>query len=569
MKWSGFDSRKTKRGYALLLVLFFTAVGLMAVLTLLQRTASDEKMANRNNQYFNSVEAAEAATEKVMAELNADFLGQGAKTVAGKLPVYHTRIPEPAENAIWNKYQFKDNHNNLNTTEVDLIAPWATVPLISQYQGLFGYAATYRITSSAQDTENNVGGGVQQDVQLATIPVFQFAIFYNLDLEICPGPNMTISGRVHGNQNIYLQPQAQLTFLDDVTSVGNIAPNKSPSDPTIRVPGSITFDAGHDGGVNSLNLPIGTNNSPSAVHAILDIPPVNESPNSPMGQQRLYNNADLIVLVYDNQVVVHGGVANGNGPNLKWSDVSAFVNTNASFYNKRDGKTIQTTQIDVGQLDAWENTQNPLTQALGRDVDSIYVADLRSESSTTEPGVRLVNGQTLPPLGLTVATPDPLYVEGNYNVDPSALGTSDTSKSKPAALMADAITVLSTTWKDANSSQPLNSRSAGSTTVNAAFQAGIVPSGFGYYSGGVENFPRFLEDWSGHTFTYNGSMVVMFPSQIATTPWKGTGAGVGVYNPPTRNWNFDVNFRNPTKLPPITPALRTIIRGAWVSLAAQ
>ncbi|MGH7952808.1 MAG: hypothetical protein ACREFE_12950, partial [Limisphaerales bacterium] len=96
-----------------------------------------------------------------------------------------------------------------------------------------------------------------------------------------------------------------------------------------------------------------------------------------------------------------------------------------------------------------------------------------------------------------------------------------------------------------------------------------VPSGNGYYSGGVENFPRFLEDWSGRKFTYNGSMVVMFPSEIATAPWRGTGFTYDIYNPPTRNWNFDLNFSDPAKLPPISPRFSTAIRGAWASIPAN
>src|SRR6185436_10995830 len=100
----------------------------------------------------------------------------------------------------------------------------------------------------------------------------------------------------------------------------------------------------------------------------------------------------------------------------------------------------------------------------------------------------------------------------------AALGTTNTVQSKPAAVLADAVTILSTAWDDLNSAKVLGSRNAGDTTVNVAIQAGIVPTGNGYYSGGVENFPRFLESWSGRTFTYNGSMVVMYPSKIATAP---------------------------------------------------
>ncbi len=110
---------------------------------------------------------------------------------------------------------------------------------------------------------------------------------------------------------------------------------------------------------------------------------------------------------------------------------------------------------------------------------------------------------------------------------------------------------------------PLAAGRSTSDTVNAAFLTGNVPSNDTYYSGGVENFPRFLEDWGGQTFTYNGSMVCMFPSQIADAPWPGTGT---VYNPPTRNWAFDNNFTNPNKQPPMTPQVLSLQRSQWVLL---
>ena len=74
------------------------------------------------------------------------------------------------------------------------------------------------------------------------------------------------------------------------------------------------------------------------------------------------------------------------------------------------------------------------------------------------------------------------------------------------------------------SSTGLSSRTSVNTTVNAAILAGIVESqqvgGVKHYSGGVENFPRFLENWSSTSLTYNGSMVVMFPSRYATNFWQ-------------------------------------------------
>jgi hypothetical protein len=90
---------------------------------------------------------------------------------------------------------------------------------------------------------------------------------------------------------------------------------------------------------------------------------------------------------------------------------------------------------------------------------------------------------------------------------------------------------------------------------------GIVPSNSHYYSGGVENFLRLLENWSSaNTLTYNGSIVVMFPSQIATAYWNQHS---NVYGIPTRKWGFDLNFNQQGRLPPLTPAARTVLRASW------
>jgi hypothetical protein len=62
-----------------------------------------------------------------------------------------------------------------------------------------------------------------------------------------------------------------------------------------------------------------------------------------------------------------------------------------------------------------------------------------------------------------------------------------------------------------------------------------------------------MENWSGFTLTYNGSMVVMFPSQYATNFWIGPGT---YYNPPSRAWGFDLNFtKGLSYLPPLTPSV--------------
>jgi hypothetical protein len=337
------------------------------------------------------------------------------------------------------------------------------------------------------------------------------------------------------------------------------------------------YDSTHKDGDISLNLPIGTTNSPTEVIKILDRPPLGESTTSPMGRQRYYNKADLIV------ITTMAGVALKSG---NWNSYSAiapdagplysFIKSTLSFTDQRENKSTLTTEIDVGALNKWltnvtggASVNNLAKFQNGHQLNSIYVDDQRVDPSKLTV-VRVVNGKQLPPDGLTVATDLPLYVQGHYNAPDTTPGSTITINTKPASLVGDSVTVLSGSWKDTNSTQAIGSRAAIDTTVNAAFLAGIVQTtnigGIKHYSGGLENFPRFLEDWGGRTFTYNGSMVVMFPSRFAKSFWPGTGS---IYNPPTRRWAFDNNFLVQSKLPPCTPQVRKLLRGQWNAIAAN
>jgi hypothetical protein len=83
---------------------------------------------------------------------------------------------------------------------------------------------------------------------------------------------------------------------------------------------------------------------------------------------------------------------------------------------------------------------------------------------------------------------------------------------------------------------------------------GGVPQDFGT-DGGVHNFLRYLEDWSGATLNYRGSMVSLFYSQYATGVFKCCPT---VYGAPNRVYAFDLDFLDLSKLPPGTPKFRDV-----------
>lgn len=555
--------------------MIFAGVGVILLASVMNWTQQNSRLTDRNNQYYTAVDAAEAATEMAVVHISRDYLDSSATGVMNNMGTYPTLCPQATDNPSWGNYAFSNPLNGSPGMYVAQVTNWQFAVMDGVYQGLFGYQSVYRIISNARLTTGlnaGVTGAVQQDIGLEAIPVFQFAIFYNMDLEMNPSPPMVVDGRVHANGNMYTLPSTSLTFANDVTASGFITNTFKPGDPLgnrgITNP-DVIFLGQHIPNSSTLNLPIGDSTN---TYQILEVPPAGESPSSATGASRLYNQADLLVLVSDSGVKITSGVPEGGTVTVSPSAWTNFLVTNNTIYNKRESMNVRVIQFNIGQFKTWaEAATNPITPLLiaKSAINVVYIADERTPIATAEPGIELLNGSQLPRAGLTVASPDPVYISGNYNITTDgtnySVSTNSTVYTRPAAVMADAVMVLSTAWLDANSALPLASRIAADTTVNAAILSGIVPTGNGYYSGGVENFPRFLENWSGKTFWYNGSMVVMFPSTIATAPWGGNS---DTYDPPTREWAFDTNFNVATKLPPATPQIQYMQRLAWQSIAA-
>ena len=564
---------KREGGFALLVVMIFAGISLSALVGALSWTSTSAQQTARNVQYFNTTAAAEAASEKVLASLLHDYQNGSSAAVEANLNSYRSMKPSISENPFWGNYLFSNGQGGSGSF-VQKVKSESYVTLDSQYKGLKGWATTYRIISNAKEAngENPITGAVGQDVQTVSIPIFQFAIFYGLDLELHSMTEMDIMGRVHCNRNFYTYPSKKTTFWEDVTAVGNFYKTRKPGDPaysTKKPAGSIVYKKKKDAKVASLTLPIGTDNTPDAVREVLLIPPVGEAIQSGMGRERFYNKAELVVLVENHQVSAFAKAPySETAYAVPWTELKALVTTNDSFTDQREGKVIKVTEINVGMIESWSIGNNSVGQAIGfgKPVNLIYVADMRSTPSWQLPAVRLVNGRHLPDRGLTVATPNPLYVKGHYNQPTTShLGTKNTSNTKPAALASDALTVLSPSWSDAESSHSYTHRNASDMTLNAALLTGIVETSTAssIYSGGAHNLARFLEDWSGETFTYNGSMVVLFDSVRATQPFEQPGS---YYEPPQRDFSFDQNFTDPAKLPPGTPELRGIIRDRWAQI---
>jgi hypothetical protein len=371
---------------------------------------------------------------------------------------------------------------------------------------------------------------------------------------------------------------------------------------------------------------------------------------------RIYNQAGLIITVNADGTTTWTARNSANATQDVTGSFSGVTDASGNpllkqtaMYDLREGNqnvisgapatpnNVQITQIDVGIL------ATALTNS-GLSFNGLLYVYL-GNSDPSNPiktkqlaAVRLVNGASTPIStdsqgnlrGFTVATNGGLYVQGNYNSNivsagaptttPAAADGSNANQLNPAMLMADAVTILSASWKDltvtpqassdgtfsaaemaktnvgpsstldipANIQTDATGRpvldsggnivAGGTTTVGAGILTGSItkddsagtytgtPNGY-IYSGGGHNLVRYVEDWSNSSVNIIGSIGRLFESTQYHAPFFSPGGSSnaklnfpGIYSVPAmRTFTFDSFLQ--VKSPPGTPQSPTYSRG--------
>ncbi|MCP4614027.1 MAG: hypothetical protein GY845_35520, partial [Planctomycetes bacterium] len=418
--------------------------------------------------------------------------------------------------------------------------------------GLNAQVQSFDIKSTAFSMVDRSQVTVSEVFECALVPLFQFAVFYGNDLEIAPGPDMTLLGRVHSNGDLWLQSGNTLYMDSYVTCSGDLkhgrkgAGSVSNGDVMIKdtdgnyqnmksADGNFLTSASTDWydtaysrwggrvqdaafGQEELNLPLTNDDDP---HKLIE---------------RSAGNTDS----YENKATLRiiDGVAEAKMGGT-WINVSGLLPagtiTNTSFTDLRESETVNSTDVDISKLK---------TSSYFPSNGVLYMSDSR----TSFDGSRLTNASDLGS-GLTIVSENPMYVQGDYN----------TVNKKPAALLADAVTFLSNSWDDTKSALAIGSRTATNTSVNASIMTGNTETTSSNYNGGLENLPRFLESWSGKDFVFKGSLVNLWNSQQAVGPWSYGS----YYRAPNRKWSYDTDLDDPANHPPETPTVQVFQRTGW------
>lgn len=539
-------TRKNEGGYALIMALMLITVIAGYVLTLYNLAAGGMRSSEFNackivTNYL--VEGGCEAAQKSMQRSLADYLPvpTSATYYINGTPVYVTLEPCGAQ-------RIEQDSVGIRT----IIQP-------------------YLITATA--TRDGTVSTMERVVDAGLTPIFQFAVFYNGDLEMLPGPNFTLTGRVHTNSNMYIGSHVLLSVNSDyLRAVGSLylhrkddgtfmngnaralvkgtssyytfeqkaalaaqgVPSTSGFDSAFRgydINGDGDFnDPGELGGWAMRSQTLWNGTVKTGEHGLSEIVAPSVQTMAP------YVDSGKTVRGYYHANA--GLVIKGTRAYVGSTDVTASLPSGTiaqkTMYDGRENKNILVTEVDIAKLNATSYfPANGLLYAY------------REDSTVSAPnGIRLKNASTLKS-GLTVVSPDPVYTLGNYN----------TTSKKPAAILTDSMNILSGAWNDTKTAGALPTATA--TTVNAAFITGNTTTTTGNYNGGLENLPRFHEKWDGVTCTIRGSFVNTFASILEKGAWVYGGDN---YTAPTRNWDYDTDFNNFNKLPPFTPYVVVITR---------
>lgn len=690
------NSKKQGNGLIVVLIIVTTlAIGVYSVSDLVN---GELRLNKKASVFHDAKQVAESLIQSAMADLKYRF---------DNSPSFPTDALSPSNNPLFITDEFVNRHSTsvpksylvlddtsaytsadaFNTRSTEIIGgqvPGAVAKYINPKET--GYekdelaymtVLQRRVELLSKATVDRPGIGVstayaRQFLEVRDVPLFSYAIYYNLPMEIAPGAPMDIYGNVHVNGDAWIQSAEGLNFHSRVTIAGDLNHGRHPDAPSgLKVgQGAVNFldsdgqlvNMKQDGNwVESLiadfketSEQLWGNNLQTEAHGVVNrkIPGMNEyieDTNPSTAAKESFNSAYPIIqpTLNENQLSVPGSSfdpdlleaekqkfaykagltikvapdgslryirygkntdntlqydSSGNPVSVEITPTATdiveykpFEKTGdvitSGLYDKRQGQGVNIIKLDVEKLK--ENIHNGTAADWNGEAPSewwngvVYVEFPQQNSTSTREdnvnpanqgwGLKLINGKTIPNpefthsddiYGTTIATNQMMYVQGHYNADgnmstgtpfepdnPDSFAIAE-GQEAPAALIADAITFLSEGWVDSNSdNDDLSTRVAQPTEVSAAILTGLVPSGetgSNSYSGGVENFPRFLEKWKGIDFMVRGSIVALFESEVATEPWGKSD----VYSAPNRKWGFNQKFAE-GYLPPGTPYIRS------------
>jgi hypothetical protein len=223
------NKRNGEKGAALAVALIILAILTVVSMTALTFSASEARIAGQDLRRSQSFYAAVSGIEKMTSDFSDLFRRKIQPTTADLAAIANDKPAAlQAEGFDFDQNIVEDAVKLAELREKQGISsqfyPRVNIP-DGPYAGLFASIIPYKMTSKVTANQGWSGAQVklERDFNNYLVPLFQFAIFSNEDLEFAPGNFLTVNGRIHSNKNIYALRNTK--FLSRVTAAGELVRN--------------------------------------------------------------------------------------------------------------------------------------------------------------------------------------------------------------------------------------------------------------------------------------------------------------------------------------------------------
>ena len=383
---------KAQRGIALLTVLLLLTLLSGIAVALVYKVNHEQHLQGADSGNTVAYYGAEAGMEKMMADLSLLYTQKAAPTNCDILALQATPPNAAAVGTTYREYAY----NVPPPPGGGCAAPPTNVQTISSgaNAGLQAQIVRMNLEVTA-DSPAGDEARLIRNVEVAEIPVFQFGVFSQSDLSYFPGPSFDFAGRVQTNGNLFLAEGggATLTFHSPIRAAGDVvrdqlangastlaqgrtgqvliptAPNgcdggqpacrnlqANPNEGSSTGGPTAAYSPGGTGTENTSTWPTisGTNYAGNILSGTTGAKPLTldfvqgntgaieiirrpgpaEDPTSLTGESRLYNQAQVRVLLSDDPNELPGGAADPQNIRL------ANVQTNAGAPNYINGVPV-------------------------------------------------------------------------------------------------------------------------------------------------------------------------------------------------------------------------------------
>ncbi len=184
---------------------------LMGFVALAVSRTNSETVASANDEAeTKAFEAANASLEIMTRNFNKVFETKITFSTADE-----TRIESQLPPVFDAEYDFNQSITQTRATE-DVVMTGEL------FQGLNARRDEWQLDTVAQHKQNGVQVALRRKFLNNRIPIFQFGIFYDDDLEFHPGPRFDFGGRVHSNGSLFLQANDGVYFSSKVSTANHV-----------------------------------------------------------------------------------------------------------------------------------------------------------------------------------------------------------------------------------------------------------------------------------------------------------------------------------------------------------